>query len=47
MALPPQGICNLDKNVKGISGFIGMWESMARDDTTGENQRKHEHLIHY
>jgi hypothetical protein len=38
---------NHSKIVKDIGGFINLWESLSAEDSSGECQRSHEHLILY
>jgi hypothetical protein len=46
-ALAPQQMQNHSEIIKSIGGFINLWEMLSVEDSTGEYQRSHEHLIQY
>jgi hypothetical protein len=43
-AFTPQQMQNHSGIVKGIGGFINIWESLFVEDSTKEYRRSHEHL---
>ena len=45
--LIPQRHENYDEVMKGISGFLTLWESMANEDLSGEYRRKKDHILYY
>jgi hypothetical protein len=47
LPLIPQRHENFDEVMKGISGFLSLWESMANEDLSGEFRRKNEHIMYY
>ena len=47
LPLNPQRHENYDEVIKGLSGFLSLWESMANEDLSGEFRRKNEHIMYY
>jgi hypothetical protein len=47
LPLNPRRHENYDEVMKGLSGFLSLWESMANEDLSGEFRRKNEHIMYY
>jgi hypothetical protein len=45
--LVPQRMRNFDEVVKGFSGFVNLWDTMANEDISGEFTRRNEPLSYY
>jgi hypothetical protein len=46
-AAPPIPMKNQDDIIKGLSSFIGLWESLAERDPSDSYARSHNDLILY
>jgi hypothetical protein len=45
--LVPQRMRNFDEVVKGLAGFVNLWDTMANEDISGEFRRWNEPLSYY